>query len=575
MEIAKERSGLLGRIALVVALVATLGVGAAVVQASSEAQPAYAAQTGKWQQSGAKWWYSYSGGGYAHSGWEKIGGKWYLFDRSGWMKTGWQKVSGTWYYLKSSGAMATGWQKVDGKWYYLKSSGAMATGWQKVGGSWYYLNSSGSMATGWKELGGKWYYLKDSGAMATGWQQVNGSWYHMASSGVMDSSKWVGNYYVNASGRMVTNQWVGNYWVGPDGAWVPGSNNGSSSDQTISYRVVFKVSDSHYLKPTNLGNGFFTYPSSTLSTQMVKAGGNVTAPTFELGKGYYLKGWDRSFSNVRSNITVTAIVGDEYADWRAQWIKENLNADMSEYDKVYTLVEMISSYPYSTESSSGRGLYLTGSGDCFAGNLMLADFCNDLGIRCVFQDAMTMERWYNVSFGGIGNHHNDVVWIDGKQYLVDATPGFILVQPYTPQTWDAQAYALIHGTSSLADGGQTRAPNMANSWYTGCVYATCGLTRQQFTISEENGTDAVYFEAFCSEIVSITSSNQNVMLDGTGSGNYVANEKYDDKLDVPPYGRACLVFKGKGTTTLTVKLRGVYGVDKGKESTFTYTVTYQ
>ncbi|WP_305297549.1 hypothetical protein [Parvibacter caecicola] len=566
-----------------------------MAQSAIDPQPAHAAQAGKWQQSGGRWWYSYDNGGYAKAEWAAISGSWYLFDDAGWMKTGWHKAGNKWYYLKPSGAMATGWQQVGknwyylnqsgvmatswkelgGKWYHLDSSGAMATGWKKIGGAWYYFKSSGAMATGWQQVGKNWYYLKPSGAMATGWQQVNGSWYHLTSSGAMDSSKWVGNYYVNASGRMVTNQWVGNYWVGPDGAWVPGANGSSSSNQATSYRVVFKVSKSSYLKPISSGGGFIMYSSNTLSTQIVKSGGSATAPTVELNTGYYLKGWDRSFSNVRSNMTITAIIGDEYDDWRARWIKENLNASMSEYDKVNKLVEMISNYPYSTASSSGRGLYFTGSGDCYAGNLMLADFCKDLGIRCVFQDAMTMQRWYNVSFGGIGNHHNDVVWMDGKQYLVDATPGYMLIQPYTPQTWDAQAHALIQGTSSLSDGGQTRAPSMANSYYTECVYVTCGLTKNQFTFSSDSGADAIYFEAFCSEIVSVTSSNQSAMLDGNGSGNYIANEKYDEKLDIPPYGRACLVFKQKGTTTITVKVRGVYGVDKGKESTFTHTVTYQ
>ncbi|WP_242370361.1 S8 family serine peptidase [Adlercreutzia muris] len=155
--------------------------------------------TGVWKKTSGKWWYSYSDGTYAKSGWALIGGTWYLFDSAGWMKTGWQKVGGTWYYLASSGAMKTGWQKVGGAWYYLASSGAMKTGWQKIGGSWYYLKSSGAMAIGWQKVGGKWYHLKSSGAMS--------------------ASTWVGDYYVNGSGVMETNKWIGRYYVGADGKW--------------------------------------------------------------------------------------------------------------------------------------------------------------------------------------------------------------------------------------------------------------------------------------------------------------------------------------------------------------------
>ncbi len=223
--------------------------GAAVAAVSVDAQPAHAAQSGTWKQSSGKWWYAYSGGGYAKSGWASIGGKWYLFDKSGWMLTGWQKVSGKWYYLKSSGEMAVGWQKVGKSWYYLKSSGDMATGWQKIGKSWYYLKSSGEMAEGWQKVSGKWYYLAPgSGAMATGWQKVGGDWYYLDSSGAMASSKWVGNYYVGSSGAMEVNTWVGNYYVGDDGKWIPGyeapdTTVPSPGDETGQTVVLDKESD--------------------------------------------------------------------------------------------------------------------------------------------------------------------------------------------------------------------------------------------------------------------------------------------------------------------------------------------
>lgn len=180
-------------IALTITLVLGGGVLVAAAQTATDAQPAYAAQAGKWKKSSGKWWYAYNNGGYAKSGWAEIGGTWYLFDGSGWMKTGWQKVGGKWYYLSGSGAMKTGWQKVGGSWYYLKSSGAMATGWQKIGGSWYHLKSSGAMS----------------------------------------AKVWVGDYYLQSSGAMATDQWIGQYYVGSDGKWVRNAGSNSETSSTV------------------------------------------------------------------------------------------------------------------------------------------------------------------------------------------------------------------------------------------------------------------------------------------------------------------------------------------------------
>ena len=80
-------------------------------------------QPAHWIQSGSRWWYRHSDGGYTRNAWEMINGKWYHFDGSGWMQTGWLQLGSTWYYLENSGAMA------EDKWvgdYYLTGSGAMA-----------------------------------------------------------------------------------------------------------------------------------------------------------------------------------------------------------------------------------------------------------------------------------------------------------------------------------------------------------------------------------------------------------------------------------------------------------------
>ena len=93
-------------------------------------------QPAHWIQSGSRWWYRHSDGGYTRNAWEMINGKWYHFDGSGWMQTGWLKLGATWYYLEGSGSMATNQWVGD---YYLTGSGAMATN-QWVGNKWVDQN---------------------------------------------------------------------------------------------------------------------------------------------------------------------------------------------------------------------------------------------------------------------------------------------------------------------------------------------------------------------------------------------------------------------------------------------------
>ena len=95
-----------------------------------------------WVQSGSRWWYRHSDGGYTRNGWEMIKGKWYFFDKDGWMVTGWKQIGGDWYYFQTSGAMiGQGWHVINGKWYYMYANGVMASN------TWIdsdYVDSSGA-----------------------------------------------------------------------------------------------------------------------------------------------------------------------------------------------------------------------------------------------------------------------------------------------------------------------------------------------------------------------------------------------------------------------------------------------
>ena len=167
-----------------------------LIIALSGVMPAYAA-SGKWIQSGNRWWYRHADSSYTTDDWEKINGKWYHFDKIGWMQSNrWLKDSGKWYYLGATGAMQTGWKRLDRFWYYFNADGSMRTGWLKYRNNWYYLYVDGTMITDRMEAGG---YLDNDGI----WREMGPFNFDKA---VMKIGMVKGGDYMPEDVRFTTNQ---------------------------------------------------------------------------------------------------------------------------------------------------------------------------------------------------------------------------------------------------------------------------------------------------------------------------------------------------------------------------------
>ena len=65
--------------------------------------------------------------------------------------------------------------------------------------------------------------------------------------------------------------------------------------------------DPNYVPAKTYTVVFKDYNGTVLNTQTVKEGSNAQAPTNPKRDGYEFTGWDKSFTNVKSNITVTAM----------------------------------------------------------------------------------------------------------------------------------------------------------------------------------------------------------------------------------------------------------------------------
>ena len=162
-----------------------------------------------WSYQGGKWYYALSGGKVFRGDWKKIGGVWYAFHDNGVMYS--HEWSGN-YFLKADGAMADNewvFDKNYNSWFYIKPGGIYARNEWKGD---YYLKGGGYMAKSEFIYDSKYqatYYLDVSGKYVRDqWKEINGKWYHFRKYGEMDTSKWIGSYYVKSDGAMAANELV-------------------------------------------------------------------------------------------------------------------------------------------------------------------------------------------------------------------------------------------------------------------------------------------------------------------------------------------------------------------------------
>ena len=162
-----------------------------------------------WSYQDGKWYYALSGGKVFRGDWKKIGGTWYVFHADGRMYAG--EWSGN-YFLKADGAMADNewvFDKNYNSWFYIKPGGIYARNEWKGD---YYLKGGGYMAKSEFIYDSKYqvtYYLDASGKYVRNqWKEIDGKWYHFRKYGEMDTSKWVGSYYVKSDGAMAASELV-------------------------------------------------------------------------------------------------------------------------------------------------------------------------------------------------------------------------------------------------------------------------------------------------------------------------------------------------------------------------------
>ncbi len=221
------------------------------------------------------------------------------------------------YYV--NGVKQTGWQTIDGVTYYFMASdnvyGQAAQRWMYIGNKVYYFYASTSATP---------YALKTSGS-------IGGISYNYSSDGYIIYNGFINCEYANvapdntaaniqkknSTTRYYVNGVMQTGWQTIGGNdyyfYMIGSANGSGymccESRTIG-GVWYNFAADGKCEGTGVASytvTFVDWDGTILKTEKVTAGGNATAPTNVSRDGYTFKGWNKSFTNVNSSITVTAV----------------------------------------------------------------------------------------------------------------------------------------------------------------------------------------------------------------------------------------------------------------------------
>ena len=112
------------------------------------------------------------------------------------------------YYLDVSGKYVRDqWKEINGKWYHFRKYGEMDT--SKWIGS-YYVKSDGAMAA--SELvydptyNSSFYFDENGKYLNKQWKEIDGDWYYFKDGGYIAKNEWVGSYFIKGNGRMAKNE---------------------------------------------------------------------------------------------------------------------------------------------------------------------------------------------------------------------------------------------------------------------------------------------------------------------------------------------------------------------------------
>lgn len=121
-----------------------------------------------------------------------------------------------------------------------------------------------------------------------------------------------------------------------------------------------------------------------------------------------------------------------YKKWRKKIISSMVSSDMSTWEIIDAIGQLISSGRYGMKGgATGLQLWYGGNGTCVSGAKMMNDFMKDLGVTCKVHfagDDDIAEDIFGFNVGYGFQHKNVRVKLGGKRYELNPQPG--MVWPY-------------------------------------------------------------------------------------------------------------------------------------------------
>ena len=204
-----------------------------------------------------------------------------------------------------------GWYEENGERYYLESPFKRASGIATVGRKTYIFSDYGSHALtkGWQRIDGLRYYAFDNGEMATGEQEIDGETYLFDDNGMLIAKHTV--EFVDYDGTVLSTQTVndGSAATAPENptrevyTFIGWDNDFSKITSDLTVTAIYEI-NSYTVK-------FVDFDGTEIDTQTVSYGSAATAPEAPAREGYKFAGWDKDFSKITSDLTVTAQYSEE------------------------------------------------------------------------------------------------------------------------------------------------------------------------------------------------------------------------------------------------------------------------
>lgn len=316
-------------------------------------------------------YFYFNSSGAMQKGFVNIGNEYYYFDTDGTMVTGWftSPKTGYIYYFDEEGKMTVGWYEENGDWYFFEDNmdnhyGQMLTGWitSSSSGYKYYLAEDGKMVTGWQEIDGNTYYFDGNdqtytGRMVTGEKEIDGETYIFDENGVLVAKHTV--QFIDHDGTVLSTQKVNN------GASATAPESPTREGYTFVgwdkdfSNITFDLTVNALYEINSYTVKFVDFDGTEIDTQTVLYGAFATAPESPTREGYKFAGWDKDFSNVTTDLIVTAQYAEEdvnllgdFNGWSTDQGKMTLSSD-----NIFTMTLELEAGPYAFKILTGNVWY--------------------------------------------------------------------------------------------------------------------------------------------------------------------------------------------------------------------------